>query len=154
MQAGIAPSAYLHHRLAGMTLWISRHSSRKPRSHHPHREEKKHYTFKQHSKPQQQPIQRHRSQEYYEEKLKRDLAERMEAKRQKFSFRVKKKKDDYIMELPQKKQRSESWTRKPVTQEQNEVFSNQDDFSDPWKTTESEPKKEEKPKKGMFNLFD
>ncbi len=104
-----------------------------------------------------QPVQRHRSEEWYEEKLKRDLAEHMEAKRQKVQFSFKKRKDEYVMELQKKRKSAENpspWVKKQAKQEQNEAFMNTQDFSDPWKTQEEQKKEEEKPKKGLFGLFD
>ncbi|MBI1973064.1 hypothetical protein HYS50_03595 [Candidatus Woesearchaeota archaeon] len=133
-----------------ITLFVKQKLRRKP--HHPEKQvfsqpKTRHY---------EQPIKRHRSQEYYEEKLKRDLTERLEAKRGRLSFKVKKQKDDYIMELPKKRERTtaqESPYR--TTQESNEFLSNTEEFSDPWKTQEEQPKKEEKPKKGgLFGMFD
>ncbi len=130
-------------------LW----ANRKPR-HHAHQE--KHHLAKPQRKPQQQPIQRQRSQEWYEEKLKKDLAERMEAQRSKVKFNFRKQKDDYVVKLQKKKSSDAApWVRKPARQERSEVFTNSQDFSDPWKTAEEQPKKEEEKKKGgLFGMFD
>lgn len=115
----------------------------------------------------QQPTQRQRTQEWYEEKLKKDLAERMEEKRrkEKIHFSFSKRKDEYVAKLQKKKKDASEmpWVRrsserpiKPSSQEE-QVFSNNPstDFSDPWKSPqESKKEEEEKPKKGMFGLFD
>ena len=132
--------------------------NRKPREHRVHHTQQ-HVPHHIQQHKQQQPVVRNRSQEWYEQKLKRDLAERMEAKKPKVQFNFKKRKDDYVAALQNKKKSadmSKPWVRKAVKQEaEPEVFTNNQDFSDPWKTSE-EPKKEEEKqqKKGAFSMFD
>lgn len=112
--------------------------------------EQKHHTS-------QQTIKRHRTEEYYERKLKKDFAERLEAKKGIFKFNVKKQKDEYIMEMPQKKIRSTAASSYSAPEKQEEVISNTTDFFDPWRDEPVEQKPDSsKPKKGnsIFNMFD
>lgn len=133
--------------------------NRKPLRHKIHHTQPLHHV--QHKK-QEQPVIRNRSQEWYEEKLKRDLAERMEAQRPKVQFSFSKKKNEYVASLQKKRKsadRDQPWVRKPVkqAQQESEVFTNHQDFTDPWKndTLEpSQPQKEEKKKEGLFGMFD
>ncbi|HLC72159.1 MAG TPA: hypothetical protein VJH37_01090 [Candidatus Nanoarchaeia archaeon] len=110
---------------------------------------------------QEQPVHRNRTEKWYEEKLKRDLAERMEEKRSKVQFSFSKRKNEYVEALHKKKKSadvSRPWVRKPMKQAEAEpeVFMNSQEFSDPWKTTEEQQKKEDKEKKGssLMGMFD
>ncbi|MBS3144744.1 hypothetical protein J4208_04120 [Candidatus Woesearchaeota archaeon] len=137
--------------------------NRKPLRHKIHHDQQKHHLQPHHPQKmqEQQPIVRQRSQEWYEEKLKRDLAERMEAQKKKVTFSFKKRKDEYVASLKNKKKSadmSRPWVRKPIKQAEAEpeVFTNSQEFSDPWKTTEEPPKKEKKEEKGssLMGMFD
>ncbi len=124
---------------------------------HPHHQEQ------QHSHRSETQIRREKTQEYYEEKLKRDLAERMEAQRKKVHFSFKKRKDDYVMQLPKRRAKAAaSLDKTPMyggyttpPEKKDEVISNSPDFFDPWKDEPTqEQKKEEKKKGGLFGMFD
>ncbi|MDP1694841.1 MAG: hypothetical protein Q8L34_04855 [Candidatus Woesearchaeota archaeon] len=137
--------------------------NRKPLRHKIHTDQQKHHLQPHHPQKvqEQQPIVRQRSQEWYEEKLKRDLAERMEAQKKKVTFSFKKRKDEYVASLKNKKKSadmSRPWVRKPIkeAEAEPEVFTNSQEFSDPWKTTEEPPKKEKKEEKGssLMGMFD
>ncbi len=135
-----------------------------PRRRRHHRIQHAHQQEQHHLHRSETQIRREQTQEYYEEKLKRDLAERMEAQRKKVHFSFKKRKDDYVMGLPKKRAKAatESLDKTPVyggyttsVEKKDEVISNNPDFFDPWKDEPAqEQKKEERKKGGLFGMFD
>ena len=102
-----------------------------------------------------------RSESHHVKKFHQDMKEHADKKRGFVRFNIKKKQDEFIMELPKKKVRSSTasestaWSNKSSSNDTAMLWgkddaSAEDDVVDPFKGVEKPPEK----KKGLFNMFD